>query len=98
MAPGAKKVALKAGLPLRHALRSITHNGIPDFYRTCLRISRDIAQRNAQQLAGIAGHANVDELAGLERGCETRGQNDEREDAIGDLLVRDDLEIVHARR
>ena len=98
MAAGAEQIGLEAGLPLGHAARGVAAHGIPDLDGAGVGIGRNVAQRNTEQLGRIARNTQVHELTGLERTGKLRGRDDEREDALGDLLVRNDLEIMHASR
>ncbi len=98
VAARAEQVAREATVTLGHALRALADDRVPDLDGAALRIGGDVALRHAQQLTRVARNADVHELTGLERGGETRGRHDERADAVGDLLVRNDLEVMHARR
>ena len=92
----AQQVGLGAGGHLRQTTGVVAHDGVPQLDGAGLGVGAIEAQRHAKQRGRITGHGNVHKLTGLERTCKLGGRDYEREDAVGDLLVRDDLEVVHA--
>ena len=95
---GTQQVAGKTGLPSGHALGAVSNDGVPHLDGTVLRTRRSIAQRDAQEAHGIAGNAYIDELTGFQHTRKLRSLDDERKDALGDPLVGDNGEIMHASR
>ena len=85
---GERKIHQTAGI--------IAHDGVPQLDGAGLGVGAIEAQGHAKQRGSIARHGDIHELTGLERTCKLGGRDDEREDAVGDLLVRYDLEVVHA--
>ena len=93
---GAQQVRGGARAHLGQTTGIVAHDGVPQLDGTGLGVGAIEAQGHAKQRGRIAGHGDVHKLTGLERTCKLGGRNNEREDAVGDLLVRDDLEVVHA--
>ena len=92
----AQQVGLGTGAHLRQATGVVAHDGVPQLDGAGFGVGAIVAQGHAKQRGRIAGYGNVHKLTGLERTCKLGGRDDEREDAVGDLLVRYDLEVVHA--
>ena len=92
----AQQIRGGTGGHLRQTTGVVAHDGVPQLDGAGLGVGAIEAQGHAKQRGRIAGHGNVHKLAGLERTCKLGGRDNEREDAVGDLLVRDDLEVVHA--
>lgn len=98
MATRAQEVGGGAGLHKRKVARALPYNGIPDLNGSGLRVCLGVAQRYAKQICRDAGDGDVDELTRLEHCSELGSRNDDRVDAVGDLVVRNDLEVMDSGR
>ena len=95
-ATGAQQVRGGARAHLGQTTGIVAHDGVPQLDGASLGVGAVVAQGHAKQRGRIAGYGDVHKLTGLERTCKLGGRDDEREDAVGNLPVRDDLEVVHA--
>ena len=93
---GAQQIRGGTGGHLRQTTGVVAHDGVPQLDGAGLGVGAIEAQGHAKQRGRITGHGNVHKLTGLERTCKLGGRDDEREDAVGNLPVRDDLKVVHA--
>ena len=96
MTAGAEQRRGGTGLHLRETLGPLAHHGIPDLNGSLIGIRGGEAQRNAQKRHCVAGNRKVNKLTGFQRACEARCRDYERKNAIGDILVRHNSEVVQA--
>ena len=95
-ATGAQQVRGGARAHLGQTAGIVAHDSVPQLDGAGLGVGAVETQGHTKQRRRIAGDGDVHKLTGLERTCKLGGRDNEREDTVGDLPVRDDLEVVHA--
>ena len=92
----AQQIRSGTGGHLRQTTGVVAHDGVPQLDGAGLGVGAIVAQGHAKQRGRIAGYGNVHKLTGLSALASLGAEMTSEKTAVGDLLVRYDLEVVHA--